>query len=141
MICSRRTTSHANRHSGFTLIEVLAALVLVGIVLPVAWRGITLSMQASARAKHLSEATELAHLKLNELVLQNDTTALASSGDIDANGSTYHWTSRSVSRDFGMFEITVEIGWTSAGRDGSTSVTTLVYPSTSTSSSTTGGGG
>jgi prepilin-type N-terminal cleavage/methylation domain-containing protein len=136
----RATTSAARR--GFTLPECLAALVLVGVVLPVAMRGITLSMQASARARHLAEATEIAHLKLNELALANDTSAFVGTGEITGSTSTYRWASRSVSRSYGLYELTVEVGWTSAGIDQSTSITTLVYPSSTTSStaaSTSGG--
>src|SRR5690348_6677471 len=54
---------------GFTLVEVLAALVILGIVLPVAMRGVSLSLAAASNAKHMNVAAQLADQKLNEVVL------------------------------------------------------------------------
>lgn len=132
MVRSRRTTSR-----GFTLVECIAALVLVGIVLPVALRGVTTAMQASGRAKHMAEATEIAHYKLNELVLDADSSAFTGSGEMESNGTNYRWASRSTTRDFGLYEVTVEVSWTSAGNPLSTSVSTLVYPTSTTSTGVT----
>ena len=57
------------RRAGFTLIEVLAALVLIGVVLPVAMKGVSIAMQAASHARHTGEAVELARHKLTELSL------------------------------------------------------------------------
>lgn len=136
MLRQRHSTSR-----GFTLIECLAALVLVGIVLPVGLRGVTLAMQASGRARHLAEATEFAHYKLNEITLQGDTSLFSGNGEIDINGTIYRWTSAAISRDFGLYEVAVEVTWTSAGNPQSTQVATLVNPATTTSTAYTTTGG
>ena len=57
----------ATRRGGFTLIEVLATMLLLGIVLPVAMRGVSVALSAAGTARHLSEAAVLAEAKLNEL--------------------------------------------------------------------------
>ena len=54
--------------AGFTLVEVLATLVLLGIVVPVAMRGVSVALAAAQTAKRTAEATSLAQSKLNEMI-------------------------------------------------------------------------
>src|SRR4051794_38319604 len=54
--------------AGFTLIEVLATLVLLGIILPAAMRGVSIGLAMASHARHVTEAAQLAEAKLNELV-------------------------------------------------------------------------
>jgi prepilin-type N-terminal cleavage/methylation domain-containing protein len=119
------------RRGGFTLIEVLATIVLLGIVLPVALRGTTLALAAASHAKHLSEASTLAETKLNEL------TSTISSGQVSTGPSAgdfpdspdYRWTSQSVYRDYGLTELTVQVTWNERGQDRTFNVSTYVYSS------------
>ena len=53
---------------GFTLIEVLVAIILMGLVLPAAMRGVTIAARAGALAKHRTEASALASSKLQEIL-------------------------------------------------------------------------
>lgn len=139
------------RRAGFTLVEVLCALVLIGVVLPVAMRGISLSLAAASKARHTGEASELARHKLAELSLQTDTSLYSSSGDFGADWPEYKWQSTFVSRDYGVNELTVTVTWKSRGEDQSLALSTLTYPgaylmpdttdgTTSTSGSGTGAG-
>jgi type II secretory pathway pseudopilin PulG len=110
------------------LIEVLAALVLIGVVLPVAMRGISLSLLAASKARHTGEGVELARHKLAELSLATDVSAYVGTGDFGVEWPDYKWKSSYVSRDYGVNELTVEITWKSRGLDESLSLTTLTYP-------------
>src|SRR5882724_9304418 len=56
------------RRRGFTLIEVLAALVLLAIVLPAAMRGVTVASSAASSAQKRTKAAALAASKLQELL-------------------------------------------------------------------------
>jgi general secretion pathway protein I len=115
-----------------TLVEVLATLVLVGIVLPVAMHGITLSMQAASRARHTTEAGQLAEAKLNELLVLRDPTTLTGSGDFGEDWPEYRWTSAYLAADYNTYEVTVTVLWTERGQERSVALTTLIYPSSST---------
>ena len=53
---------------GFTLIEVLAAMAIIALVLPVAMRAISLATRLGGEARRRSEAAELARLKLDDLI-------------------------------------------------------------------------
>ena len=56
---------------GFTLVEVLATLVLLGIILPIAMRGVSMAMAAASNARRTAEATSLAEAKLNMLLVDS----------------------------------------------------------------------
>ena len=79
-------------HKGFSLIEVLAAMLLIGIVLPVAMRGYSLSVQLAAQSKQTTESAALGDSKLNELVATGDWKLGLLSGDFEREGRPdMHW--------------------------------------------------
>lgn len=125
---SRRAHYNAAGRRGFTLIEVLAALVLIGVVLPVAMRGISLSLMAASKARHTGEGIELARHKLAELALSPDVSTYIGTGDFGADWPDYKWTSAYVSRDYGVNELTVTVTWKARGQDESLALTTLTFP-------------
>ena len=57
------------RAAGFTLVEALAALMLMAIVLPVALRVIATSTKMASLSERQAQATELADARLSEIVL------------------------------------------------------------------------
>lgn len=80
------------RKGGFTLVEVLAALLLVAIVLPVTMRGVTYATNAATAARRRNEASGLAQSKLDELLATQDWTSGSLSGDFVADGwPDYSW--------------------------------------------------
>jgi prepilin-type N-terminal cleavage/methylation domain-containing protein len=82
--------------AGFTLVEVLAALTVILIALPVAMEAISLTEATATRARRQLEAANLAGSKLAELVATNAWQNGNGSGDF-SNYSTsfpdYTWTS------------------------------------------------
>ncbi len=113
---------------GVTLMEVLATLLLVAIVLPVAMEGVTISMQAAARARHQTEAAALAEMKLNEILAARSTSLLSGSGDFGVDYPDYRWEITAVSQDLNLYEVTVIIRWTERGMERSYQLSSLVYP-------------
>jgi prepilin-type N-terminal cleavage/methylation domain-containing protein len=88
------------RTGGFTLIEVLAALMLVAIVLPVAMRGVTVATAAASAARHRNEAAALAQSKMDELLatmqaLQQQSNS-SMSGDFGEDWPDYQWSAELV---------------------------------------------
>jgi prepilin-type N-terminal cleavage/methylation domain-containing protein len=126
-----RRSGPPNPSNGFTLIEVLATLVLLGIVLPVAMRGVSISLASAEKAKHLSEAAALADAKLNELVSTGEWSGGALQGDFGQDWPMYRWQAQAASRDFGVTEIVLTVTWQQRGQDRSLNVSTMVSDSAS----------
>jgi type II secretory pathway pseudopilin PulG len=128
-----RRRGRSRRH-GITLVEVLATIVLMGIVLPVAIQAITQCTTSAALARQRSEAASLAEAKLNEMLADPLRDFSASSGDFGPASPEYHWTLMGGQwSDPTMQLLQVRVFWTSRGRERDVIVSTLVYQSQSTS--------
>jgi prepilin-type N-terminal cleavage/methylation domain-containing protein len=121
---------------GFTLIEVLATLVMMGIVLPVAMHGVSLSLQAAGTARDSAEAVSMAEGKLSELAANTQVASGDQSGDFAPDRPQYQWRASTTLLDLGMEQITVRVTWASRGAERHVDVSTLVYRSGTTSSAT-----
>ncbi|MEO6437496.1 MAG: prepilin-type N-terminal cleavage/methylation domain-containing protein [Tepidisphaeraceae bacterium] len=124
---SARRARNPRPHRGFTLIEVLATLTLLGIVLPVAMRGVSLSLAAATRARHVAEASSLADTKLDELVATQAWTTSGIGGDFGEQHSGYTWTYQAVSRDYGLTEVSLRVAWVERGQPAFLDISTLTY--------------
>jgi prepilin-type N-terminal cleavage/methylation domain-containing protein len=111
----------------FTLPEVLATLVLVGVILPVAMRGITVAMQSSGNARRIAEASELASMKLTDLALTADPSRFTASGAFDAEWSDYRFDSSYTAGQFGEYVLTVNVYWAEQSVERSVSISTIVF--------------
>ena len=128
----RRQSLSRRRRRGLTLIEVLATIVLMGIVLPVAMHGISLCLATASVARQRSEAAGLAEAKLNELLATGDWQFGTMSGDFGEAWPEYHWTGgTSDFSDPTLRQLSVRVFWASRGQQRDVTVTTLVYQSTS----------
>ena len=132
----RRHNFDARRRAaaaGFTLVEVLATLVLLGIVVPVAMRGVSLALAAASTARRTAEAASLAEGKLNELIVDGTWQTSGNTGDFAAeNRPEYSWTCENASRDYGTYEVILRVAWNQQGRERTLSLATLVYPNAMT---------
>jgi general secretion pathway protein I len=141
---SRRTgrARRAGEHGGFTLIEVLAALLLVGIALPVIMQGFSVVTRVGSAAKRRTEAAALADAKLTELVATSQWQTGVQSGDFSPDWPAYQWSAQIQPwSDSGVDELDLTVTWT--GRNGqpdSLTLSTLVYEGTSSDSTTSGTG-
>ena len=137
-----RSRSRAGRRSrGFTLIEVLATIVLMGIVLPVAMHGVSLCMRAAQASRQRTEAAGLAEAKLNELVATGDWQYGMLSGDFGEAWPEYRWNGAANEwNDPTLQELSVRVSWTTRGEERDVTLTTLVYDSSTVTASTTGTG-
>ncbi len=130
MITAIATTSHASRRPprrGVSLVEVLATLVLVGIVLPAAMQGVTLSLRAAQVARHQQEATMLAEARLGEIHAARDASMFTGAGDFGIEWPEYRWECQSMPAEFGLSEVTVTVYWQERGLERSVALTSLVY--------------
>ncbi len=115
------------RRRGFSLVEVLASLLLLGIVLPAAMRGVTLSLRAANAARNAQEATLLAERQLNTLLAARDADALGSDGTFE-DLSRYRWELSTSVVGSELVEATVTIVWLERGEERSRSMTTWILP-------------
>lgn len=124
-----RKTSHPfSRRIGFTLVEVLATLVLVGVVLPVAMRGITLSMQVAQKSKRMIEAGQLAEQKINEFLVVRDAAYFTGTGDFGQEWPDYRWESHGSYRDQSTYDVSVIVYWNERNQPRSITLSTIIYP-------------
>jgi prepilin-type N-terminal cleavage/methylation domain-containing protein len=124
------------RNRGFTLPEVLATMLLLGIILPAVMYAMTTAMRVSARARHTAEASQLAQYKLNELALTNDTTQFTGTGTFGDEWPEYRWEASFTTGGFDVYVVTVRVAWSEQGTERFASLSTMVAPSTSTTGGT-----
>jgi prepilin-type N-terminal cleavage/methylation domain-containing protein len=134
---------------GFTLVEVLATMLLMGILLPTLLEGVSLARRAGGEARHKVEAATLAESKENELIAIGQAQTGALSGDFADQGPEYreyHWTAQSAQFDANLpdlWQMTVRVSWTERAQERFVDVTTMVYTGVGSSAtgSTTGSTG
>lgn len=114
---------------GFTLIEILAALLLVGLVLPAVMKGVSLTSLLVSDSDRRYEAMDLAEGKLNEILLEASWQSSASqTGRFDDDFEDYEWTADVSSwTESDVQELNVYVYWQQRNRQRYVQLTTLVY--------------
>jgi prepilin-type N-terminal cleavage/methylation domain-containing protein len=114
---------------GFTLVEVLAALLLMAIIIPVAMDGMSVASRAGLVGQRKAAAMRVAERVLNELIVTNQTAQESGTGSQADGDVVYPWTMSTEpwSMD-SMSEITVKVTFTVQGRDYEVQVSSLFDP-------------
>jgi len=130
-------TDRTRRASGFTLVEVLAALMFMAIVIPVAVDALRVASLSGEFATRKAEAARVADEVLNESIVTTNWNS-AVNGTVIENGHEFHYTLQSQSwpQDSTMQLLTAEVTFSAGGRECSVRLNTLAIPS-STSVTTT----
>ena len=113
---------------GFTFTELLATVVFLGIIMPVAMQSIGLCTRLGGQSRRQIEAASLARTKLTELTRSGDWSSGPKSGDFGTDWPGYRW-AVTVSNwtDSLVGHLDVTVTWQSQGRERSVSISTLVY--------------
>ena len=123
-------------NAGFTLAEVLAALVFLAIVIPVVIQGLHIASLAGEVAERKGAAIRVAERMLNESLLTGNWTQSSQKGTVIEGARQFSWTLRNENwSENPMRLVTVEVGYTAQGKEYSVKLSTLVDGSTATSSS------
>lgn len=120
------------RRSGFTLLEVLACLLLVVVVLPVTLQAISRSVQGGSSARAWTLATGLAESRLAEVVADGSWSTGDASGGFEESlwgegSERCEWTLE-VNDWLGETakELRMSVRWTQFGREETVSLVTVV---------------
>ena len=116
-----------SRSPGFTLAEVLAAMLFMAIVLPAIVEGMALASRAGVAAQRGREAAQLADRILTEMVVSGEWQQGDQDGDFEPDYPGYSWklTTDDWTED-AMRVLTVEVTFTVQGRASSVRLSTLV---------------
>jgi len=113
---------------GFTLVELLTALVVVAIVLPVLVQGVMLCLDLSVHARMQAQAASLAQAKLSELAATRMIDQSVQSGNFGQQWPQYAWIATAESwYDARLVELDVAVIWARKGKEYDVTVSTLVY--------------
>ena len=125
---SCRTCGGGNqRRAGFTLAEVLAALVFMAIVIPVAVEGLRIASYAGNVAARKRVAARIADRLLNEYRVSGSLMGSQSSGTAIENDLEYRWRLQSGNSELrNMRLVTVEVTFPAQDREQSVAISTLV---------------
>jgi type II secretory pathway pseudopilin PulG len=120
-----------SNHSGFTLAEVLAALVFMAILIPVALEGLSIASRAGEVAARKSEAALVAERILNENIVTTNWNKTIQNGSVRQGARDFRWTLRNDpwTQDPNQNVIrllSVEVTFGAQGRDYSVRLNTLV---------------
>jgi type II secretory pathway pseudopilin PulG len=108
--------------SGFTLAEVLAALLFMAIVIPVAIKGLLVASLAGEVAERKSQAARIAERVLNESLIVTNWNKATQSGTALEGDRQFKWTLRNEtwSQDGNMYAprlLTIEVHYLVQDRD------------------------
>lgn len=115
------------RHGAFTFAELLAAMVFMAIVIPVAVQALIISNRAGAVAEHKRVAVQLADRLLTEMVVTDDWRTSEREGDFGEDWPAYRWVLDDAVWDQDTMQVvTVEVFFEIQGREYSVALSTLV---------------
>ena len=127
-LANQRSPGAERTRAGFTLAEVLAALLFMAIVIPVAMRGLLIASRAGSVSERKAVGARIAERKLNELLVTRQWQSAAQKGTVQEGLQSYPWRlqSESWSEDGAMRLITVHVDVPVQGQDYDVHVSTLV---------------
>ncbi len=117
------------RCRGFTLIEALAAMVVMAIVIPVAMQGLQVASRAGEFGLRRATAARVGQSKLDELVATGQWRLAAQNGVIEEGTRQYRWQLSLQPWTEGMLELaTMHVYFNVSGREHEVRLSTLVDP-------------
>ena len=123
---TRKCSASRSVASAFTLAEVLAALMFMAIVIPVAVHGLQISSRAGALAERKREAVRVAERILNESIVTTNWNKSSLSGTVMEADREYRWTLRTESwSESAMQLLSVEVKFPVQGEDHTVQLSTL----------------
>lgn len=123
----RRARRPSTSAAGFTLVEVLAALLFMAIVIPVAVEALHIASLSGEVAVRKAQAARIADSVLNENIATTNWNQSGLSGTVTQNGTQFQWTLNNQLwlPDSMMELVTAEVKFSAGGRAYSVRLNTL----------------
>lgn len=136
---SKRAMSGFNakrtRRAAFTLVEVLAALLFMAIVIPVAMQAIRIANRAGVMSQRKAVATRIAERMLNEMIVTSQYQGTSLKGVINEAQQQYEWIMRTEPwTEDAMLMVSIEVDYPVQGEQFTVRLSTLVDNTTTTNS-------
>ena len=130
--------THFKRQRAFTLAEVLAALLFMAILIPVAMHGVSVASRAGILGQRKATAMRIAERVLNELTISPAQIATATPyGNVVDGDLTYPWTMLSEPwAEDTMTVLTVRVSFDVQGTTFDVAASTLYDPAVATTTTT-----
>jgi type II secretory pathway pseudopilin PulG len=125
--CGPSASLRRRLQTGFTLAEVLAALLFMAIVIPVAMQGLSIASRAGVVAERKREAARVAERLLNECIVTTNWNQALRTDTVQEGDRQYRWTLRTESWTESTMELlSAEVVFPVQGTDYSVRLSTLV---------------
>ena len=126
-----KSRPRTNSVQGFTLAEVLAALLFMAIVVPVAMEGLHIASRAGAVAQRKGEAARIAQRVLTENLVTTNWNQSVQSGSTTEGQREFRWTLRSDPwtqdpTQNVLRQLSVDVTFTAQNREYTVRMSTLV---------------
>ena len=132
------TPLRTDRLRAFTLAEVLAAMLVMAIVIPVAMQGMSIASRAGIAGQRKAAAMRVAERVLNEQFVTGQLIQNSNSGTVTEGDVTFPWALQSGTWPTdAMTQVTVTVTFTVQGANYNVTATTLFDPATIGTTSTT----
>jgi len=121
-----RTAATGDRRGGFTFIELLATMVLIAVIMPVAMKSIGLCTRLGGLSRRQIEAASLAKTKMTELIITGEWENGNQRGNFGDDWPGYEWKASVTNwTDASVRQLELMVLWESMGRQRSVTLTTL----------------
>lgn len=118
------------REQGFTFVEILAAMLFLGILMPVVIGALLVSNRTAVLSERSNVAAQLAENQLAELQLDEAWTSASATGDFGTDWPGYRWELTKADWASGeMTELQLAVLFTVQGREHDVRLSTLVTES------------
>jgi hypothetical protein len=124
---SEKLPSRRQSTGGFTLAEVLAALLFMAIVIPVAMQGLRIASLAGEVAERKGAAARVAERILNENIVTTNWSKSVQTGTVEEGARQFRWTLRNEPWNQDTMQLlSVEVVFAAQDKDCSVRMSTLV---------------